>query len=74
MVEARPDRAPVEPLTDQQIMARIGALLDRGQLAEVHQQMEQLANRLRESEALADTAARRAADGRSRTCRLCVTC
>jgi hypothetical protein len=65
MVEARPDRAPVEPLTDQQILARIGALLDRGQLAEVHQQMEQLAKRLRESEALADTAARRAARAES---------
>lgn len=60
MVERRPDRATIEPLTDQQILARIAGLLDRGQLAEVHQQMEQLAERLRESEELAATAERRA--------------
>lgn len=47
--EARPDRAPAEPLTPEQVIARIVLLVDSGRLAEMHQQVERMAAALVEA-------------------------
>lgn len=50
IIEARPDRAPAEPLTDQQVIARITALVDGGRLADMHQQVQRISAALAEAE------------------------
>jgi hypothetical protein len=47
IIENRPDRAPAEPLTPEQIIERIVLMVDRGRLAEMHQQVETLAAEVR---------------------------
>lgn len=42
MDENRPDRAPAEPLSADQVLDRISALVDNGRLAEMHQQIARL--------------------------------
>jgi hypothetical protein len=56
IVENRPEQhLSTEPLTDEQVLRRIEALVDRGRLAEMHQQVTRL------GEALAEANASRAA-------------
>jgi hypothetical protein len=60
MVSARPDRAPAEPLTDAEVLQRITSLLDRGQTASLHRQVETMAEALRAAQAMAAEAQERA--------------
>lgn len=47
--EERPDREPAQPLTPEQILARITMLVDGGRLAEMHQSVERTAAALVEA-------------------------
>lgn len=49
VVEARPDRAPAEPLTPEQIMERIRMLVDGGRYHDMHKQVEAAGAALREA-------------------------
>lgn len=42
IVENRPERAPAEPLTDTEVLARIAALVDRGEFDHLRRQVESL--------------------------------
>lgn len=56
IIEARPERAPAEPLTDEQIVRRITTLVDHGRLFDMHQQVEQMAAALAEANEKAEAA------------------
>lgn len=56
ILERRPDREPAEPLTAEQIIDRIVLMVDRGRLADMHQQVETLAAQVRDRTAEATAA------------------
>jgi hypothetical protein len=58
--ENRPDRAPAEPLTADEIISRIVLMVDRGRLAEMHQQVESMAAAMRDAASEAQMQSERA--------------
>jgi hypothetical protein len=68
--EQRPDREPIAPLTSEQIISRIVGLVDRGRLAEMHQQVEAAGAALRESSSVHQSLSQELADAQHEVERL----
>lgn len=56
LYDTKPDREPVAPLSSEQVISRISYLVDNGRLADLHQQMERMAETMREQSAVTTAA------------------